>query len=324
MDTTCSISESPGTHGAPSDTTLHTVAFAFLALLFALTVFIPGRIPDAPRVALGVCAAAALYGAAVFAASRSRRPHVRAIITASASLLLFAWLFGAMEPFQHILVRGWMDDDLLRVERAVVGFDVSRSTQAFVSKPMTEWLMFAYMIYVPLLPGMAWLCYRSAGTEGMRDYLFTLSAAFAICFLGFIVYPLASPLYHDRSAYTVPLDGWFFTWTSDLLRAHGHYPGGSLPSPHCAAGTVMLAMLYRYQRRLFYVAFPVIVSLYIATVYGRFHYVEDGIAGILTSVTVVKLAPSVVALFERRRMRDIANGLVRFSRLHLPTKGVLQ
>ncbi|MCZ6776284.1 MAG: hypothetical protein O7D34_07500, partial [Ignavibacteria bacterium] len=61
--------------------------------------------------------------------------------------------------------------------------------------------------------------------------------------------------------------------------------------PHCAAGTVMLAMLYRYNRKLFYPAVPVLISLYVATVYGRYHYTADGIAGILAAVFVLKFSP---------------------------------
>jgi membrane-associated phospholipid phosphatase len=101
-------------------------------------------------------------------------------------------------------------------------------------------------------------------------------------------------MFHHAANYPQPLEGWFFTWTSDVLRTNGHYPGGSLPSPHCAAGTIMLVMLYRYQRRVYYVALPVIISLYVATVYGRFHYVEDGIAGIIAALAVIKFTPAIV------------------------------
>ena len=58
----------------------------------------------------------------------------------------------------------------------------------------------------------------------------------------------------------------------------------AFPSGHTAIAIIVLAMAARYQRRLFYPLLVITVSLMISTVYLRYHYVIDVIAGVLLAV----------------------------------------
>jgi membrane-associated phospholipid phosphatase len=58
----------------------------------------------------------------------------------------------------------------------------------------------------------------------------------------------------------------------------------AFPSGHTAIAIVVLAMAARYQRRLFYPLLVITVSLMISTIYLRYHYVIDVIAGVLLAV----------------------------------------
>src|SRR5207245_8291738 len=55
----------------------------------------------------------------------------------------------------------------------------------------------------------------------------------------------------------------------------------AFPSGHTAIAIVVLAMAARYQRRLLYPLLGMTVSLVVSTVYLRYHYVIDVIAGLL-------------------------------------------
>ena len=126
------------------------------------------------------------------------------------------------------------------------------------------------------------------------DYLLHLALVNIVCYLGFIVFPVAGPLVFYPEKFTVPLHGGFFAWCGEWIRSNMHYPGGSLPSPHCAAWTTMLLMLYRHNRKVFYLTLPLLVTIYPATVYGRYHYLWDSLAGILVAFLVVVLCPFLV------------------------------
>ncbi len=229
----------------------------FTGFLLLLTVAFPQRILGSHRLGAQFAIALVLYAAAAWKLRRMRHSLTTVVLRTVTVVALYAFLFAAIADLQHVLVRGWMDDALLAFERGVAGLDTSVYLQSFVNPVLTEMMMFAYVIYVPMLAGTALLCYRSAGPRAAYDYLFHLSLVNIGCNLGFILFPVASPLYHQPQLYSVPLDGWFFTWCGEWIRHHAHYAGGSLPSPHCAAATIMLVMLCRHVRRAFYAAMPV-------------------------------------------------------------------
>jgi membrane-associated phospholipid phosphatase len=53
---------------------------------------------------------------------------------------------------------------------------------------------------------------------------------------------------------------------------------------------VILVFAWKYKKWWGIVLTPVILSLYVSTVYGRYHYTSDAIAGIITAVVVLLLA----------------------------------
>jgi hypothetical protein len=273
---------------------LDVVCIAFMLGLLLLGIANHTRVQDWPISERNLLIAAMLYCAA--SAGIRLLPEGLAstwALTASVTLLL-SFLFQAMAAFQHVLVSGWMDGSLVSRETALTGTESTLFLQRFCSPWVTEWMMFAYVIYVPLLPVTALLCFRTGGPEGARDFLFNLALVNVACNAVFLLFPVAGPLFYNPEQYTAPLRGGFFTYCSRLLHAGAHYPGGSLPSPHCAATTVMLVMLYKHNRALFYVLLPTLATVYVATVYGRFHYVWDSIAGIVAAVAVLKMSPALL------------------------------
>ncbi len=272
----------------------HNLAFAadvacstFMAILLGLAIGFHDRVPGWQALAAQLAIVLGLYTGITWGLRRLRDGTVAVTIRTAVVVGLFAYLFDAVANLQHVLVRGWMDGSVLAFERAAIGFDSTIWMQRFTGPALTEFMMFAYVFYVPMLPGVALLCYKSAGAEAAHDYLLRFSLVNIACFTGFILFPVAGPLYYQPQVYTVPLGGGFFTWCAEWIRNHAHYAGGSLPSPHCALSSVMLAMLYRYDRRSFRVALPIVLVIYVSTIYGRYHYASDGVAGILTAVAIV-------------------------------------
>jgi membrane-associated phospholipid phosphatase len=120
----------------------------------------------------------------------------------------------------------------------------------------------------------------------------TLALANLACCIGFMLFPIAGPMNHMAEAYSVPLKGGFFTAWGEHIRTHIHEIGSNFPSPHSAVATVMGFMAYRYIRPAFYVLAPVVVSIYISTFFLRYHYLSDTVAGILTGLLVIIVAPA--------------------------------
>lgn len=278
-------------------------ALLYVGFLLILTVVFWSRLEGWQGLLARLLAAGVLYTVAAIGVRRLSIGFASAALHATAVMILFSFLFEITEKYQHVFFNGWMDGSLIAWEKSLVGVEASVFLQGFTYPILTEWLMFAYVIYLPMLPFVALACYWSAGNRAMTDYLMNLSFAYIVSYLGFIVYPVAGPLSHYPEQFTVPLAGGLFTWCGEWIRSTMHYPGGCLPSPHCAAGTVMMLMLYRYQRRMFLWTLPVVLSIYVATVYGRYHYLSDSVSGIVVAILVVASSPLFVRGLDRATAR---------------------
>jgi membrane-associated phospholipid phosphatase len=213
--------------------------------------------------------------------------------------LAYAYLFGAVDPLQLILHGRWMDEEVLAAERWIFGVQPTLWLEGWVSRPLTEWMMFCYVIYLPLYPALCGIIYYRRGELAMEDYLFTLGFTNILCDLGFILFPVAGPMYHIRQLYTVPLEGWVWTFLGEGMRKYLQFAGGSIPSPHAAAATIMWLMAYRYHRRSFWVLAPVIVTLYVSTFYCRYHYLSDAVVGIVVAGLALAIAPRLMKAWDR-------------------------
>jgi membrane-associated phospholipid phosphatase len=185
------------------------------------------------------------------------------------------------------------------MEHTVFGVQPTLWLQRFVSPGLTEWMMFCYVMYVFIYPALGLLIYLRWGEKPLEDYLLALTLANLTCYFCFPIYPVAGPMYFMPEKFTVPLKGWMFTAIGEFIRSDFHLAGGNLPSPHCAIGTVMWVMAYRYRRLQFWLWAPVIICLYLSTVYGRYHYVTDSVIGIVTGILVILLAPFLVRGWNR-------------------------
>jgi membrane-associated phospholipid phosphatase len=286
-------------------------AVVLLSVLFfagLIVVFAP-RIHDPWPLLLRLCLWGLAYIASLALQRRITAPAWRALLRMGSVQVMFAQIYLIVHPLQMIFVRNWQDPAILRMEKTIFGVQPTLWLQRFVSPGLTEWMMFCYVIYLVIYPALGALIYLRWGDKHLEDYLFVLTLANGICFLGFLVYPVAGPLNYMPGEFTVPLKGWLFTAAGEYIRSNIHLVGGNLPSPHCAIATVMWLMAYRYRRLAFWLLTPVILCLYVSTFYGRYHYVSDSIAGIAAGLLVLGLAPLLLHGWNRLAGRGAKDSL---------------
>lgn len=195
-------------------------------------------------------------------------------------------IFTEIQYLQHVFVDGWLDQSLIDLDNKLFGVELTIAFDQITNPILTEIMMFAYTVYVPLIVLVGVFCYLKAGRISGEEYYFRLTLTYFLSYIGFLIYPIAGPLFYQPEVYKNQLNGWIFTYFGEWIRQNAHYPGGNLPSPHCAAGTIMLTVLWKYNKKYFSILLPVIILLYLSTVYGRYHYAMDSITGILLGLVV--------------------------------------
>jgi membrane-associated phospholipid phosphatase len=78
-----------------------------------------------------------------------------------------------------------------------------------------------------------------------------------------------------------PLEGGTLTSAIEFIERFGRVHGGAFPSAHVAGSMVALLAARRYKAWLFWICLPFFLSMCVATVYGRYHYIADVLAGIV-------------------------------------------
>jgi len=247
--------------------------------------------------------AALIFLGANVIAQRTPSRHLRFLLRTLSVLLATLYIYSASLRLQLIFFPQWHDQMVVDLETSILGVQPTVWIQRFIRPWLTEWMMFCYVFYVLVYPILSLLIYRRHGEEKNEGYLFFIALAIVLCTLGFMIFPVAGPMRHIGELHTVPLRGYFFTAVSEFIRGRIHTPGGTIPSIHCAAATIMWWAAYRYARPAFFVLAPVILSLYVSTVYGRFHYVFDVATGIATAFLTMALGPVLINAWNRFKLR---------------------
>jgi len=130
--------------------------------------------------------------------------------------------------------------------------------------------------------------------------VFASAVAFYISYLGFIFFPVEGPRYALSTLHQVPIKGFVFVPLTQWVVKVGGLHGGCMPSSHVAIACVVFVFTYRYTRRLFYLLGPLILSLFIGTVWGRFHYFLDVLAGILVGIFSLYLIDKMEHFWRKR------------------------
>jgi len=276
----------------------NAVIIALLSLFTVLVLLVPFRFNDPLKTLKDLIITGIISITAVILISRINSKPFRALMQTVFVLAFFSVFFGKTSDFQLILYNEWQDNKLLTIEHSILGSETSLILEKITTPVLTEVMMFVYIIYIPLLAIVAFVSYKSKSEDGLGEYLFILSLGYFFCFIGFMLFPVASQTYFNPTQYSVSLKGGIFAYLGELLRNEAHFPGGSLPSPHCTASTIMLFALNKVNRKLYYFFFPVVLMIYISTVYGRYHYIWDGIVGILLALILIKLLPAFQKITE--------------------------
>jgi len=270
------------------------LVLAWLGLISILAVLFHSRVKHPFGLVLKNGLAGLLYLGAVYLHQRASRRGLKFLIRTASVQLMIAYFFVAVLPLQLIVWRSWQDQTVLDLEQAVFGVQPTVWLEKFIAPGLTEWMMFSYVIYLPVYPILCGILYFKRSELHMEEYLFSLVITNLICNTGFILFPVAGPLFKIADQYTVPLKGYVFTFLGEWIRNHVQGIGGCIPSPHCAVATVMAVTAYRYHRPTFYFLSPIILSLYVSAFYGRYHYLTDVVIGIFAAWLVLRMVPFLI------------------------------
>ncbi len=210
-------------------------------------------------------------------------------------MLMYYSLWG---DATHLLVTFDRDRELIAWDQKLFGFQASVALQPIVSPPLTAWMRFAYFFHLLNIPVVACFTYLQRPRARFREIMCGVIVTTFFGLVGYLLVPAIGPIYTLRDQFTVPLSQPF-----ELLNRQAQFldyariQRDCFPSLHVGLSFLLWMYAYRNSRRLFWLLAPLILSLWVSTVYLRFHYLVDVLAGLMIAPVCFVLANW---LFKRR------------------------
>ncbi len=261
-----------------------TLTASYLAITAALVAAVGNAVPGRAWLVAGHLT---LAGALLILNRASPSAGIVSVIRDWHPLMLFPLLYKEVELLAAVIGDWRLSVAIPAWESALFGGQPSQYLSerlAFV--PLSEYLHFCYLSYVIVIPSVAAYWYISGRRAAFGELLLTLTTVLLASYLFFILLPVDSPYYLSQRL-GPPLAGHFFFDLVHQMSAFGGARGGAFPSAHVSGAVVVILVAWQRQRRLAYLLAPVTGGLLIATVYGRFHYVLDTIAGASLAIVIV-------------------------------------
>jgi membrane-associated phospholipid phosphatase len=196
-------------------------------------------------------------------------------------LALYIFLFEELQGLVHAIFPAWFDGWLIRFDYTFARGHPAAWMARFATPALNDFMQFSYMtyfLYLVLLPAILYL-------QGKRAAFWTVMVSTAIAhysvYVIAVLFPVESPYFALASLNLPQLRGGACTTTIEFIERFGRVHGAAFPSAHVAGSMVALLAARRYKPWLFWVCLPFFLSMCVATVYGRYHYVADVLAGMI-------------------------------------------
>lgn len=284
------------------------VAIAYLVIITSLILFSANRIDlwwvfgagHAVLIGLILLVARALPIATASGLGSSRNPSTGSSISLVLGSFIRGWYPVLLIPVTYkeltylipqIHPRDF-DATLAAIDYRLWGVHPTIWLERFTWPPLTEVLQLTYSCYyfVPIVLGI--VLWRRE-TPDFYFWVFVVVLGFYVSYLGYISVPATGPRFLPEiaKAQTVPLTGiWLFASVREMLdRAEG-ITRDCFPSGHTELSLLVLYYARVFHKRVFWWLLPIGTGIIISTVYLRYHYLIDVVAGALVAIVIIAIA----------------------------------
>ncbi len=277
------------------------LSLSFIGLLSLLTVFfIPSLASWGKLLATYYLLAAAITALALY---RERITTVKSgfYLHTALTVITILMIFNSLGDLIPGLWSRTFDDVLIRIDHSLFGVHPTVWMERMISPRLTALLQCAYISYyfIPISLGVVLIA--KGKHDEFEDALFGIVLCFYLSYIGYLLVPAVGPRFTLDHMQTADLQaGPFIQEIQAVLNGLEHNKTDAFPSGHTAVA--LMTLYYAWKKKetaLSAVLLPVVTGLIISTVYLRYHYGVDVLAGIALTALTIYLAPKMSAWLSR-------------------------
>jgi membrane-associated phospholipid phosphatase len=204
-------------------------------------------------------------------------------------ILIFKEIYRMVHPIHPIDY----DRLLIAIDQWMFGVNPTQWIGQFAHPLLTEILQIAYFSYYILFIILGVELYRRYAIQDFDKVAFMIVYGFYLSYLGYFTLPGVGPRFtlHDFASLDTDLPGlWLTSFLRSIIDAGESIPPSRIdainlvqrdvfPSGHTQLTIIVMALGFRYKVKVRWLLLGLGSLLIVATVYLRYHYVVDLIAG---------------------------------------------
>lgn len=222
-------------------------------------------------------------------------------------LLLIILIYENLHDLTDLIHPNTLDSKLAELDLLIFGVQPTIWLQQFVHPLLNDYMTFAYGLYFLYPATILGIIYATGDLFKFRE----VALSFVICvvtgFIGYVTVPAVGPRYFLANEYTIQLTGYITEAGAKAWNSIETVKRDCFPSLHTAVSTITLVYFRRFKnfykggRLIFYTSLPLIISLWISTVYLRYHWVVDVFAGWILAGICVFISPIFIKWYYHKK-----------------------
>ncbi len=214
-------------------------------------------------------------------------------------------IFDSLEHLVHAINPQDIDPLLIRLDYLLFKGHPTVMMEKIMTPLLTDLLQIAYSCYyfLPITLGMVLLMKRD--DKAFDRSLFLIMLCFYLSYAGYLLFPALGPRFTMTHLQHTELRGLAVTGpVQEILNRLEGIKRDAFPSGHTGIALTVLVLSRKYERRLFRLFLPCVAALVFSTVYLRYHYVVDVLAGAALAAVTFLLGDAYYGYWQKRFRPD--------------------
>jgi membrane-associated phospholipid phosphatase len=196
--------------------------------------------------------------------------------------LFFLFCFEELGQLMTLVTPHWQDAKLIAFDHWLTGVHPSVWLEQFATPFRNDAMQFVYFSYFTYALIVGLFLYIRRDYHGYWSMMTFSMAGYIIGYFIAVFFPVEPPWFSMVGWWKAPLHGGPVTTMMSFIEHCGGVRGASFPSAHVTGATAAVWAAWKFRRWLFWVLLPLYIGMCFSTVWGRYHYCADVIAGIVT------------------------------------------
>jgi membrane-associated phospholipid phosphatase len=159
---------------------------------------------------------------------------------------------------------------------------------------LTEFLQLVYFMFIPSVIILGFLYWYQRSSQEFRYCTFIVATTFLISYLGYIILPARGPRFMGYSSQHPALQGlWAFRFFQGTLDSLEGMQYDCFPSGHVAVMIVCCYAARKLSSPMFWTFCIFAALIAFSTIYLRYHYMIDVLAGTLLAILLIAFSPRI-------------------------------